>query len=160
MKKTSLVPSLTCIWLLRCVCTFVLIILCGFLIFFISFSQQGQVSSRGSICAIYILAIHPQETAWGWTWCQVNKHCACIMMCLWLSKQILRKKKKKKKDRCVLIYWTGCPAYVQNLCDSRVQHDILQLSLGLLITTGKCSPCSLCLVLQEIYICKLSSFCK
>ena len=30
VKKTSLVPSLTCLWLLSCACTFVLIILCGF----------------------------------------------------------------------------------------------------------------------------------
>lgn len=74
--------------------------------FFLFFSQQGQGSSHGTVCAMLHNDDSPPRDSIGLEMmkrvCQVNKHCACIIMWLRVSKQIPGK--KKKNDRCMLIY--------------------------------------------------------
>lgn len=89
--------------------------------------------------------------------CQVNKHCACIIMWLWVSKQIPG---KKMIDACWFI-----EHIVQPMCKIFVTAEYLMASCS--YPSAYSSPSGKCTVLvhyrllfPEIYICKLSSFCK
>lgn len=91
--------------------------------------------------------------------CQVNKHCACIIMWLWVSKQIPGKK-KKMIDACWFI-----EQVVQPMCKIFVTAEDIMASCS--YPSAYSSPTGKCTVLvhyrllfPEIYICKLSSFCK
>lgn len=155
--------------IVRICCTFVqtsYVLFSGVFFFFVvclfvCFPQQGQGSSHGTMCSMLYNDDSPPRDSIGLEMmkrvCQVNKHCACIIMWLWISKQIPG---KKMIDACWFI-----EQVVQPMCKIFVTAEYITASCSnpsaYSSPTGKGTVLvRYRLLFPEIYICKLSSFCK
>lgn len=103
--------------------------------FFFFSPARTKIITWFYVCYFIYRLFIPQETAWSWRWWKVH---AKLTLCMHYDAPVTFQtdtwEKKKKRQVCVdLLNRLSSLCAKMSLCDSRVHHDILQLSLGLLI---------------------------